>query len=1710
MRMLSGFRFPRWAKQSERRNSRPRRSALGRLGGHHRRLLLESLEDRRLLSTVTDSSDSASDPNSLRYQILNDAAGSTIQFDSSLAGQTIGLTNGVLEISKSLTIEGLGAGQLPVTVNANSSVWSSVFQVDPSVTASISDLTITGGHTPVAGGGSGGGIYDQGNLTLANCTVSGNTADSSGGGIYVDGSAGATLAVTGCTFSANGATTWGGGIDYLGPGGSLTATNCTFSGNSAGDGGGIYAQDGATTVTNCTIDGNSALNDGGGICESFGTLTLNNTIVAGNAGNTTSPDIYGTVTTVTPNHCLIGDNTGSGLSPAPVGTPDANGNMVGTQGSLIKPSLDSLGNYGGLTDTLPLLFGSPAIDAGSVSLIPSGVNYDQRGAGFSRTETVNVKGTPTAEVDIGAVQYQPVVTSISPAKGFASGDTAVTIKGMDLTEAKEVDFGTTPATDVTSSATEITATSPASAGGVAGPVDVTVVTPFGTSATSPPADQFTYVALPALSIGDVTLAEGDSGTKTFNFTVSMSGSNTLGASVSYATADGSTNPATAGSDYVATSGTLTWAAGDTSSQTISVTVNGDTTVEPDETFYVNLSSPTNATLSKSQGVGTIQNDDIALGITATDATKAEGNSGTTPFTFTVSRSGLTTGATTVNYAVTGSGTNPANGADFGGTLPSGQVSFAAGDKSETLTINVSGDLVVEPDEGFTVTLSGASGNAQITTPTATGTILNDDSALPALSIGDVTLAEGDSGTKTFNFTVSMSGSNTLGASVSYATANGSTNPATAGSDYVATSGTLTWAAGDTSSQTISVTVNGDTTVEPDETFYVNLSSPTNATLSKSQGVGTIQNDDIALGITATDATKAEGNSGTTPFTFTVSRSGLTTGATTVNYAVTGSGTNPANGADFGGTLPSGQVSFAAGDKSETLTINVSGDLVVEPDEGFTVTLSGASGNAQITTPTATGTILNDDLAQVADLTLSKTHSGSFRQGDAEDAYTITVLNAGPGPTTGSVTVNDVLPTGLTPTAADSGTINGWSVSTNGQTVTATRSNVLAAGGSYPALTLMVAVASNAPASVTNTATVSGGGEIITTNDSATDLTSITQVADLTLTKTHTGSFRQGDAGDAYTITVSNAGPGPTTGSVTVSDVLPTGLTPTAADSGTINGWSVSTTGQTVTATRSNVLSAATSYPALTVRVNVASTAPASVTNTATVSGGGEINTANDTASDLTTIIQLLPDLTLSKSHIGSFEQGDTGDTYTIIVSNAGPGPTTSQVTVTDVLPTGLTPTAADSGTINGWTVSTNGQTVTATRSDTLATGANYTALTVMVDVASDAPTSVTNTATLAGGGEANTANDTASDPTNILAFGSQSTLSIQNSGPKTLIAGQTASYTVTVSNSGPADAQNVVLTESLPGDTFFGSESHPAGCTWTDPQIGSNGGCVTCCFASLPAGASASFTFLATTDNSLEAAKTITNNATVASRTDATGSHAATTNTAITLTGVTTQADSFSAGKTDLVIGGTNRGDSIYVLPVGSAVLVLMNGSIYGPFHPTGRILAFGRGGNDTITVSPAIALPSLLFGGSGNDMLYGGSGNNILDGGDGNDRLVAGRGRNIMVGGQGSDWLLGLQGQNLEIAGSINCDCNQVALNAILNEWAGSSSYMSRVTQLRGTAAGGANQPFCLNSASVQNDAARDYLFGGMGQDWYMCDSSGIGTDYIFGKRTGECVDPM
>jgi uncharacterized repeat protein (TIGR01451 family) len=452
----------------------------------------------------------------------------------------------------------------------------------------------------------------------------------------------------------------------------------------------------------------------------------------------------------------------------------------------------------------------------------------------------------------------------------------------------------------------------------------------------------------------------------------------------------------------------------------------------------------------------------------------------------------------------------------------------------------------------------------------------------------------------------------------------------------------------------------------------------------------------------------------------------------------------------------------------------------------TATGHGVNGGTPVdTAPSqATYTVVSSD----PDPTIGKTHTGNFTQGQP-GTYTITVSNVGLAPTSGPVTVDDTLPTGLVPTGA-AGT--NWSCSIASPTVSCTNLTVLSPGASYAPITITVNVLGTAASSVTNTATVSGGGDTNTTNNAASDQTTIDPGPDLTIQKSHAGNFLQGQAGATYTVTVKNVGPGPTSGLVTVTETPPAGLTVTAM-AGT--GWTCTTP----TCTRSDALAAGQSYEAIAVTVNVSPTAT-SGTNTATVNGGGDTNATNNTANDPTTIEvpPVPPDLTIQKSHGGTFVQGQTG-TYTLTVRNVGGSPTSGQVTVTETPPAGLTVTSM---TGTGWACATP----TCARSDALAAGQSYEAITVTVSVSATAPASLTNVATVGGGGETNTANNSASDPTTVNPS-PKPDLTIQKSHSGNFVQGQSGgTYTVIVSNLGPGSTSGTVTVTEAP----------PAGLTVTD------------------------------------------------------------------------------------------------------------------------------------------------------------------------------------------------------------------------------------------------------------------------------------------------------
>ncbi len=352
-------------------------------------------------------------------EVIGTAA--TIAFDPTIFAthQTIGLTDRPLELSDTSGLLIIDAPDAGLTIDAGGN--SRVFVVDSGATAALSGLTITGGSVSR---GFGGGLENLGTVTLTDCTLSGNSASLGlGGGLANDGTAtlvdctingnsagdgggvynNATATLTDCTISGNSAHDDGGGLYNYG---TATLTDCTISGNSADAGGGLKAY-GPLTLTACTVSGNSA-DIGGGAYLLSGALsrsTIGDTIVAGNAANT-SPDLFGTIDQ--DQGCnLIGDGDGtSGFTAA--------GDQVGTATSPIDPLLAPLGDYGGPTQTMALLPGSPAIDSGDSSLIPidptTGNPYalDQRG--FLRVAGGNV--------DLGAFESQGF--TVTPLAGSTS------------------------------------------------------------------------------------------------------------------------------------------------------------------------------------------------------------------------------------------------------------------------------------------------------------------------------------------------------------------------------------------------------------------------------------------------------------------------------------------------------------------------------------------------------------------------------------------------------------------------------------------------------------------------------------------------------------------------------------------------------------------------------------------------------------------------------------------------------------------------------------------------------------------------------------------------------------------------------------------------------------------------------------------------------------------------------------------------------------------------------------------------------------------------------------------------------------------------------------------------------------------------------------------------------------------------------------------
>jgi large repetitive protein len=543
------------------------------------------------------------------------------------------------------------------------------------------------------------------------------------------------------------------------------------------------------------------------------------------------------------------------------------------------------------------------------------------------------------------------------------------------------------------------------------------------------------VSAPALQINDVTVTEGHTGTRNATFTVTLSASYSQDVTFDYATTDGfgPNDPATAGIDYVAQSGRLTIPAGQTTA-VIQVPVIGDRLGERAEHFSVNLSNPNNAFVIDGQGLATILDDEPIIDFWgAIEIT--EGNTGAKAVDFVVRLSVASDQEVRVNYSTAEGDTQWSGGWYYGYYPPpaatagsdfqsvAGTLVFAPGEIEKTIRVLVNGDREAEQAEAFSVDLSGPVG-VRISSGHGVVTILDDE---PRAFLEHATVVEGTGGTTLAQLVVKLTEPSDAPISVNYATRDWGS--AVAGVDFESTTGSVTFAPGETA-KSIFVTIYGDSLAEYRESVPVELTGATGAHASSVAYVE-IVDDDAQIRIN--DVSRAEGNSGTTGFTFTVTMSSPVAENVIVSYETVAWWQAEAD-SDF--AAKSGTLVFAPGETSKTITIAVYGDTRREDDESFYVHINVESGNAIAADWEGRGTILNDDT--LTTILISNAQIVEGNSGTRLMTFTVSLTQA----STKEVRVNY-------------GTVNGTARTSNNDYVSASGTLSFAPGQTIKTITVKV-------------------------------------------------------------------------------------------------------------------------------------------------------------------------------------------------------------------------------------------------------------------------------------------------------------------------------------------------------------------------------------------------------------------------------------------------------------------------------------------------------------------------------------------------------------------------------------------------------------------------------------------------------------------------------
>jgi uncharacterized repeat protein (TIGR01451 family) len=832
-----------------------------------------------------------------------------------------------------------------------------------------------------------------------------------------------------------------------------------------------------------------------------------------------------------------------------------------------------------------------------------------------------------------------------------------------------------------------------------------------------------------------------------SITANISGSRQYNATVSYTTSDGT---ATAGSDYTAVSGTLSFNPADTS-RTFSVPISSDATYEGSENFTVSLSYPFGATLGLPNiSVVTITDTPPSLQFSASSYSIGEE---TGSVSITVSRIGTTSLTHDVNYA-SSDGTATAS-LDY--TAASGTLTFGPADTSQTFSVSIADDTVYDGSETFNLVISNPTNGAVLGSPSIAAVTITDNDPIPVIVLSSGTYPVSEAGSSV-TITTTINGPRQYNATVNYATSDGS---ATDGADYTAASGTLTFDPADTS-QTFSVTITNDAIYEGDESFNLALSNPTNGAVLGSPDIAviTITDDESAPTLQFTTAGYTVGEAAGS-VTITVTKTGSSPLTHTVNYACLDG--SAIAGSDF--TIVTGTLSFSPIDTSQTFVIPITNDTVYEGDETFNLVLSNPTNGSILGSPdTAEVNITDNDAPPVIVF--------------SSDAYSISE-------STGSVII----------------TANISGLRQNNATVNyATSDGSATSGSDYTAASDSLTF-SPSDISLTFTITIIDDPDCEGNETFNLELSNPTNGA--TLGSPNSAEITVYDNDAAPTLQFSDLvySIGETDGSVSIT-VTKTGLTSMIHAVNYSSSDGTATAGSDYTAVSGTLLFNPT---------EISLTFSISIFNDTTYEGSETINLALSNPTNgaslgspniaLVTISDTEdPHADLAISKVDDPDPVFEGATltYTITVSNHGPSDSDNGVIVQDILPSNVYYQAAYG---NGWVCSHGSGMVTCTR-DMLANNTS-TNITIITYANSDtAGLTLTNTAEVTGYyTDPDPGNNVVNAATLVQAAGvndRKADLDITKSdSPDPVIIGQTLTYTITVNNAGPDTATQVVVSDMM-------------------------------------------------------------------------------------------------------------------------------------------------------------------------------------------------------------------------------------------------------------------------------------------------------------------------